>query len=312
MAISNADWQAIWNEGYQVGWNDRYKQNHAVTHAPSNVALCISKANWDAVYNAGFDDAYGKKVSAPAPGDIPHDDAVCPPAATPATTTPPPVATVSNAGPQFGLDAEQWGNAYLMWRIGHDLGAPYLAIQAALCAGFGENSFHTYGCNSGGYCGVWQVGASWQKQHVYTDVAYWTTWAYQHGFYGYGGIIDIARAHPDYSAGYIANLCQGAYANLTEGGNYYGKFEQQANQIYNYWQGASPGVPGATQPAQTPAPSIQSPTSAIAALNWAGGYEVAWQTAEGGAKTAVASMKAYNDRLVTYDYVEPATFSRKA
>lgn len=206
MAISNANWQAIWNEGYQDGWNDVHHTSHTVTRAPSNVALCMSRANWDAIYNAGFDAAYGKKVSAPGPADIPHDDAVCPPAAALATVGGGPVATVVSAGPQFGLDAEQWGNAYLYWRIGHDLGAPYLAIQAALCAGFGENSFRTLGCNSGGYCGTWQVGQSWQRQHVYTDVSYWTTWAYEHGFYGYGGLIAIAHAHPSYSAGYIANI----------------------------------------------------------------------------------------------------------
>lgn len=308
MAISNANWQAIWNMGYQVGWNDRYKANHPVTAAPSNKALCISAANWNAVYNAGFQKAYGKTIASPNPADIPHDDDVCPPAATPATVNPPPQASTASAGPQFGYSAEQWGNMYLYWRIGHDLGGSYLAIQAALCAGFGENSFITVGCNNSNHCGTWQLDSTWQAMHAYTDVAYWTTYAYQNGFWNYGGIISIAHAHPEYSAGYIANMCQGAYGDLSEGGNYYEQFAADANRIYNYWQGASPSVPGATQPAQPPAPTPANSLDIFESYNWAGGYEIIWQNAYKGVTDAASAWTDYNSRLVKTDYVKPAAF----
>ena len=308
MSISQEAWQDIWNEGYQHGWNSRYHQSHPIVAAPSNVSLCISADNWNDVWTQGYQAAYGVHVAAPGPTQIPHDDAVCP------TTQPiyapvQPVATVASlSGPQFGYSASQWGDLYLVWRIGHDLGAPYLAIQAALCAVMGEGSLGGYVCNSGGYCGLWQVGHSWQAQHDWHDNAYWTTWAYQHGFYGYGGIISIARNHPSYSAGYIANMCQGAYSDLTAGGDYYGKNAGQANQVYNYFQGS-----GATTPPPTVAPTVQPPLPSDAkqvfeSYNWAGDYELEWQRVYGGIKQAHTESMTYYARLVTSNYVKPNTF----
>lgn len=324
MAINSNDWNAIWNEGYQTGWNDRYKQGHPVTHAPSAAALNISRADWDKVYNAGFDAAYGKRVSAPGPGVIPNLPAKPAPTPAPAPAlAPAPIATIATvqggggapSGPQFGLDAEQWGNLYWVLRIGVDLGAPWLALQAMLLIGFGENNAHTYGCNNIHACGFFQLLPSWQSKHPYTDVGYWAHYAYQQGFYGKGGLIALARQYPTESAGYITNLCQGAYSNYAQGAAYYNQYRPQANQVYNYWiprlKGLPGGVgrsPGPSGPA-APAPTPKNALPLFKSLTWGGDMKLLWAGAAQGAGNAVTDARKFFDHYQAYDYVKPSAFS---
>ena len=142
---------------------------------------------------------------------------------------PPPVEAVTASA---GYTQQQLDNQKIYYEEGKRLGASKLAILAALCAGSGENSWHTNGCNSLGYCGTWQIGRNFQAEHDYHDVKYWTAYAYKNGFFGYGGIIEIANKHPDYSPGRIANMCQGAYSDLDTGARYYDGYASEAESIY--------------------------------------------------------------------------------
>lgn len=156
------------------------------------------------------------------------------------------------------VNAEQAQNIVTCLRVGVELGASYLALESMMCLGFGENSWNTYGCNSSDHCGVFQLGSSWQGQHAYTDVSYWAAYAYKYGFYGFGGIIPLARSQPHVTPGYITNQCQGAYSNLAEGAAYYDQYQADAIwAIQAYYDtathGAKPvvlGAPRPTQPAQ--------------------------------------------------------------
>lgn len=116
--------------------------------------------------------------------------------------------------------------------IGRQHGASELAILAALCAGYGENNWDAHTCNSSHHCGVWQLSPSLQREHDYRDVPYWTQRAYLDGFWGKGGLIALAKRYPTHSAGYITNLCQGAYANLDQGAQYYDRYLAQARALY--------------------------------------------------------------------------------
>jgi hypothetical protein len=187
---------------------------------------------------------------------------------------PAPIATTA--------DADQAHNQHIFVYEGERLGGSVLAILAACCAGWGENSFHTYGCNgdsgcgcSQGCCGAWQIDCSKQADHAYTDVTYWTDRAYQQGFYGgFGGIISIAHNHPDYSPGYIANMCQGAYSNLAQGGAYYDRYLDLARQTYNTYKGkGAPPATGGYTPSSHPTPVQQyNPTAAASFYHWPGNY----------------------------------------
>jgi hypothetical protein len=159
-------------------------------------------------------------VSSPAPG----------------ITTATPVAVIASA-----YDADQIKNQKIVVGLCESNHVPLLGTIAALCAGSGENTWHTDGCNSSNHCGFWQLDSTWQAMHDYHDVTYWTRYAIQHGFYGQGGLSHIAKAHPTWTPGQVAEACQGAGAAAIP---YYDSKRAEAEAVYNrYKSGAQiPGV----------------------------------------------------------------------
>lgn len=207
--------------------------------------------------------------------------------------------------------SEEGRNINTVLRVGYQLNAPELALLSMLCLGFGENSWTTVGCNSSNHCGVFQLDSDWQKMHAYTDVAYWASYAYQHGFYGgFGGIIHIARTHPDFAPGRIANMCQGAYANLDEGQAYYEKFIGDAHSaLATYGPDAKRGIKykggGGIPGVYSNSTQGQSLLAKIKAINWAG-YEVnIIKYIRGGANEAAHKAEVYATTLDKVTVVKP-------
>lgn len=132
--------------------------------------------------------------------------------------------------PAFPGTPFQEDNARNLIAVGHGLKAPQLALEAMLCLGWGENDMLADGCNNSNHCGIFQLDSTWQGMHDYHDVKYWANYAYTKGFWGHGGIIPLAHAMPSQSPGYITNLCQGAYSDLTQGATYYNQYLQLANE----------------------------------------------------------------------------------
>jgi hypothetical protein len=155
----------------------------------------------------------------------------------------------------YGYDSEQWLNVNIYVQQGYALNAPALAIRAALCAGTGETAFpgfRTNECNSSKHCGTWQLNTDWQKQHDWRDVPFWTAHAYLHGFYGYGGLVKIATDHPDWTAGHVAQACQGAGPTFQAAASYYQTFRDRANWL----MGLIPRHPGSSSSAPATPPTI--------------------------------------------------------
>lgn len=196
--------------------------------------------------------------------------------------------------------------------------------MTVLCAGAGENGYRATGCNGyggcgscgRGCCGFWQIDCSWQTQHDYTDVYYWTTRALKDGFWSYGGILSIAANHPDYSPGYIANMCQGAYSDLVQGGNYYNQYQAEAQAAYDtYWSGVArrahglgEGGGGGGTPAPTPGPPIlidSGPYNLIAQLDFAGLDINLWKALEAAGVAVASSAHGYLLQVQKTVYVNP-------
>ena len=193
-----------------------------------------------------------------------------------------------------GLSLEQEQNIITCLTACKQEHADDLATMAMMCLGFGENSWHTYGCNSGGYCGVFQLGAGWQRMHPYWDVGYWAVYALRYGFYSHGGLIHLSHVYPHQTPGYLTNLCQGAYANFDQGARYYDLYEAQARWAISTYakragykvQGQLPGqppvrgsIPGA---GQTP----RNVYGTFRSTDWAGNVENCWKLVLGGANEA--------------------------
>jgi hypothetical protein len=211
-------------------------------------------------------------------------------------------------------------NTYL--RIGYDLKAPDLAIEAALCAGSGENNWSNDGCNSSNHCGAWQISGTLQQEKPYSDLEYWTTEAYTRGFYqpgvsgDTGGLIGIAKANPTQTPGWCANVCQGAYADLAAGAQYYDQFAAEARQIMKDF---GHGAPAAKSTAPT-APTTTSTypggvdlvaktplTSDIEKFDYAGDWINAWKYLADGIDKANQSAKTHYNTITAITYVKPAT-----
>ena len=183
----------------------------------------------------------------------------------------------SQLTPQYSLgalSAEQAANVRTCLAVGEQRGVSYNALWAMMLLGCGENSWHTYGCNSGGYCGVFQLGSSWQRQHPYTDIAYWAAYAYEDGFYGHGGLEQIQRDHPELSPGAWTNLCQGAYvpSEYPAFGYYYDHYDDYGalliKQYYHHTgQDVLPPLPGPTQSRVPPAPAVTVGSITVPATN---------------------------------------------
>lgn len=157
--------------------------------------------------------------------------------------------------PVFPGNPSQEANARILIGVGKTLKAPQLALESMMCLGWGENDMTASGCNSSNHCGLFQLDSTWQAMHSYEDVAYWAAYAYEKGFYGYGGIIPIALAHPTYSPGYITNMCQGAYADLAQGAAYYDQYLTLTQETLAVLGDTAPvataGSSGKAQPSQS-------------------------------------------------------------
>lgn len=195
----------------------------------------------------------------------------------------------------MALDADQTANVLTCLRACHDLHADDLAIMAMMCLGFGENSWHTHGCNSGGYCGVFQLGASWQRMHAYTDVGYWAMYALRHGFYGRGGILALSKRYSSMTPGFITNLCQGAYANLAVGARYYDQYQADARWAVNtFGRRAGVGPVGSIGSSSGGGGSLgggggsalNNPEGVFKSADWAGNVENTFKFLRGGANEA--------------------------
>lgn len=135
-----------------------------------------------------------------------------PPLAAPAPPAPADVvtATVAAASPQ----RQVWDE---LWR----LGVPRTVTRVAFLIGTAENDWNTNTCNPSNHCGLFQLDATWQAQHDYHDVAYWTRFAVEHGFYNHGGIWQIVRSNPNWSIGEMVQACQGAGPTWQAATDYY-------------------------------------------------------------------------------------------
>lgn len=206
-----------------------------------------------------------------------------------------PLAGYPLAMDAAALSADQQHSILACLAQCHRLSAPPLAVEALMCLGWGENSWHSTGCNSSGHCGVFQLAYSWQRMHPYTDVSYWAAYALLHGFYGYGGIIHLARTEPRATPGYITNQCQGAYANLSQGAAYYDQYRAEAqwtiktfgHRVGVSYLGGAGGTggsgPGAIQGGGTPTANI---IKIFHSADWAGDAINAFKLLEGGANEA--------------------------
>lgn len=157
-----------------------------------------------------------------------------------------PVAVIASS-----YDADQIQNQKTVVSLCESNHVPMLGTLAALCAGSGENTWHTDGCNNSNHCGFWQLDSTWQAMHDYHDVEYWTRYAIQHGFYGQGGLSAIAKAHPDWRPGDVAQACQGAGPSPTwpNPADYYQSKVGEAEAVYNRYKSSSSGagsIPGVT------------------------------------------------------------------
>ena len=202
--------------------------------------------------------------------------------------------------------SEQEQNIITCLTACHQEGANSLATMALMCLGFGENSWHTYGCNSSDHCGVFQLDSTWQAMHPYWDVGYWAVYALRQGFYGKGGIIQIARDHPDWPPGWVTNWCQGAYSTPGGGGDYYDQFQADAIwAIRTYGHRAGLHLSAAQLSAGSPGASLTAPSAtdraavlaAAAAINWAGDLENVVKYIRGGGNEAVRMATRTRDRI---------------
>jgi hypothetical protein len=219
-------------------------------------------------------------------------------------------------GPGAGYDqgtessdytSEQVNNIRIYIATGHRLRAPEKAILAALCAGFGENSWNTYGCNPSNHCGTWQLDSDWQAMHSYLDVPYWTDYAYQKGFYGgNGGLIKIADDHPGWSIGEMTQACQGAGPSDAAAAAYYqGQLPLAEGALRTYGDSADKlvnlaavGGGGGGAPAGAPALSSGNPSGLIKSTDWAGNVENAFKFIRGGSDEAAHISGTTKDRVV--------------
>ena len=204
------------------------------------------------------------------------------------------------------LTSDQTANIITCLTACHQEGADELATMALMCLGFGENSWHTYGCNSSDHCGVFQLDASWQAMHPYTDVGYWAVYALRQGFYGKGGIIALSREHPDWPPGWITNWCQGAYSTPGGGGDYYDQFQPEARwAIRTYGKRAGLRLsaaqigagPGSNAGNVYNALGAGNPVKVIKSADWAGDVDNAYKYIIGGADQAVTMARRTRDRI---------------
>lgn len=193
----------------------------------------------------------------------------------------------TDATAQLGLSPDEIQNVNDVLNAGLRLHASRFALKVACCIGWGENHWVSTTCNGLGYCGVFQVGKGFQAEHDFTDTSYWATYAFEKGFYGYGGIIDMVAKYPNASAGRIANMCQGAYANLDQGAAYYDQYDSQADATINAFLpglGTTVSSPGATP--QPTTPTTGGIFDLMDSLNWAGDFINLWKYLQGGANEA--------------------------
>lgn len=178
----------------------------------------------------------------PAPSAPDNKPAQTTPAAKFVSTPAPVVAVIASA-----YDADQIANQKTVVSLCENNHVPMLGTLAALCAGAGENTWHSDGCNSSNHCGFWQLDSTWQAMHDYHDVEYWTRYAIQHGFYGQGGLSKIAKDHPTWRPGDVAQACQGAGPSPTwpNPADYYQSKLGEAEAVYNRYKSSAsvPGVP---------------------------------------------------------------------
>lgn len=141
-------------------------------------------------------------------------------------------------------DPDQRKNIATVLAVCNELNAPALAVQAIVQAGLGESSFHTHDKNSIGADGVFQLlpstaaGTGLSPYDTKGTARYWL----EHGYYGHGGGIKIAREHPDWTPGEIATAVEGSYAEeagrFKKGGEYYDKYKGEAEKIIQGGGGA--------------------------------------------------------------------------
>jgi hypothetical protein len=204
--------------------------------------------------------------------------------------TPKPRTVAPAAWSDYDLDEAT--NQQRAVSIGEAKGGSELAILAMCCIGSGENHWSSYGCNgdsgcgcAAGCCGMMQIDCSKQAEHSYTDTAYWIAVAYDSGFYGYGGVLAIARDHPSYSAGRIANMCQGAYTDLDQGQAYYDRYLSEAAAIYDHFKGSA--VPPASSGVTPSSPHTQEQKydagAAASFYHWPGNIALGFTNLDAGA-----------------------------
>lgn len=288
MAISQANWNAIWNEGFDTGWDDRYRRADPIRRAPSAAALGISQADWNAVYNAGFQKAYGVTISAPGPGEIPSS---FDPVATP--------AQVTTSG--CGLDGDQWAQANILLGVCVHERAPNLAKLAIICAALGESGLRAIPTpNRYGYWGVLQGGsgergsaANFPPPNGWNDSA-GMAWHFLHGglgFQGGGALAQINQGNGD--PGCIATVVEASGETC----GYYGANIAQAECIVGAFGGQpvsyTPGRGVSSGPA---VPTAQVLINAIEADEWSSWYVYGIAAMYARAYNGyLRSEKAYND-----------------
>lgn len=207
------------------------------------------------------------------------------------------------------LTTQQVDNILTCLRACHDKHADQLATEALMCLGFGENSWHTDGCNASNHCGVFQLATGWQRIHDYRDVGYWAVYALENGFYGRGGIIHLSRQYPRESPGYLTNLCQGAYTDPNVGARYYDQFTADARWAINTYgkragvgpiKGAVGGGAGTGNLGGTGGRGLNNPEGIFRKADWAGNVINCWKLTRGGANEAAhltAMTRQQVDRL---------------
>lgn len=112
----------------------------------------------------------------------------------------------------------QQGDMYAAWLNSK---TDRTVLRCLFNIGLAENNWDNTSCNSSNHCGVFQLSSTLQAIHPYEDTQWWATYAIDKGFYGYGGLRDIAANHPTWSIGTMVNACQGAYSDIATGGAYY-------------------------------------------------------------------------------------------
>lgn len=186
-------------------------------------------------------------VSTPASGPDSKPAAPLAPAPKPVFVDTPIVATPATVlYAESSYDADQINNQKITVSLCESNHVPELGRVAALCIGAGENTWRSSGCDSvtGTHCGLLQVSPTFQAMHDYHDSEFWMRYAIQHGFYGQGGLTQIANDHPTWTAGDVAEACQGAGAAAIP---YYNSFRSEADVIWNRYKssgGSSSSLPG--------------------------------------------------------------------